>query len=138
MSNDAKTLDGDPCAALRRLAISVDDALGSLRLETADGALDLWMGLVDARWSLVDHFVYEGRRYTVARRNAVPLAPRAALTARERLVVAHAVVGRSMKAIGYELGLAPSTISAHLRGAMRKLRVRTRAELARVLSPPMP
>ena len=39
-----------------------------------------------------------------------------------------------IKLIAYELGLAPSTVDQHLRSALRKLRLRSRAELVTLYS----
>jgi FixJ family two-component response regulator len=45
-----------------------------------------------------------------------------------------ALVAGRWSLIGYELGLAPSTVSKHLASAMRKLGVRTHAELMQTVS----
>ena len=64
---------------------------------------------------------------------AVPNAPQISdprgLNEREHQVVAYAAMGQTNKMIGYRLGLSRSRVSLLLRTAMRKLRVRTRAEL---------
>jgi DNA-binding CsgD family transcriptional regulator len=86
-------------------------------------------GLVDGRWTLVDHYESEGKRYVVARENAPkpPGPPR--LSQREQQVVALAVLGRTNKLIAYELGLAASTVRVLMARASAKLRVATRSEL---------
>jgi ATP/maltotriose-dependent transcriptional regulator MalT len=67
-------------------------------------------GLVDARWTLVDHYDRGGKRYVLARENALkPLGP-ARLSEREQQVAALAALGRSNKLIAYELGLAHPTV----------------------------
>ena len=63
----------------------------------ADEALGLWQALVAGRWSLVDRFESDGRRYVVARRNEPAAVGPLALTPRERRVVAHLVQGDSGK-----------------------------------------
>jgi DNA-binding NarL/FixJ family response regulator len=95
-------------------------------------ALALWPALVSGRWSLLDRFERDGRRYVVARRNE-PLPPGPlALTARERQVCGHLVQGDSVKLTAYTLGLAASTVSAVARSALLKLGVRNASQLATV------
>jgi DNA-binding CsgD family transcriptional regulator len=92
-------------------------------------ALGLSQGLVEARWTLVDRYESDGRRYILARENAPkPLGP-AALSAREQQVVSLAAHGRSNKLIAYELGLAHSTVRVLMARASLKLGTTTRAEL---------
>lgn len=82
------------------------------------------------RWSLVDRFESDGRRYLVARRNDPELAEPRSLSHRERQVLAYAALGYANKHIAYTLGLAPSTVSSHLRTAMRRVGAPSRAALA--------
>jgi DNA-binding CsgD family transcriptional regulator len=96
----------------------------------AEKALEVWQGLVEGRWSLVDHFDTDGKRYLLAMRNEPHVAPRAALAPKERRVAALAAMGHSDKEIAYTLGVTPSAVNASLRRARRKLRARTRTELA--------
>lgn len=114
---------------LRRAAKAVDRARGRLRREDPSEALDLWRGLVDGRWSLVDRFESDGRRYVVARRNDPLLPDPRALTLRERQVVGFVALGQANKLVAYALGITESAVSTHLTAAMRKLAVRTRSEL---------
>lgn len=111
--------------AVRRL----DRARGRLRKTAPDEAIDAWRVLVRARWSLVDHFESDGRRFVLAYRNLPQSSGPAAFTEREREVVALAVLGHTPKLIAYDLGLAASTVRVHLTNASRKLGVRTRPEL---------
>jgi DNA-binding CsgD family transcriptional regulator len=97
-------------------------------------ALDLWQGLLAGRWSLVDHFDTDGRRFLLARQND-PDAPAAGtLARRQRQVAFYASVGWSLKQIGFALGLAESTVSRHLSLALDKLGMRSRSDLVRVTS----
>ena len=64
---------------------------------------------VSARWTLVDRYERDGRRYIVAREGAARTRGAAALSERERQVVALASLGRSNKLIAYELGPAHAT-----------------------------
>jgi DNA-binding CsgD family transcriptional regulator len=101
----------------------------ALATKEPERALSLSRGLVDARWTLVDHYVSGGRRYVLARENAPKPLGLASLSTRERQVVALAVHGRSNKLIAYELGLAHSTVRVLMARACVKLRATTRNEL---------
>jgi DNA-binding NarL/FixJ family response regulator len=104
-----------------------------LRREQPEQALALWRALVSGRWSLVDHVDRDGKRFVLARRNTPGAVTAPGLTANEHAVALFTAWGMSNKAITYELGLAPSTVSGLLSSSMRKLRVRTRRELALML-----
>jgi DNA-binding CsgD family transcriptional regulator len=115
--------------AFRAAVIALERARGPLRRRDPDAAIDLWRGLVQGRWSLVDRFERDGRRYIVAHRNdPAALDPRS-LTDRERQVVGYVALGHSNKLIAYELGLSPSTVGVLLARAAAKLGARSRAEL---------
>jgi DNA-binding NarL/FixJ family response regulator len=92
-------------------------------------ALGFWRALVDGRWSLIERFESDGRRVLVARRNAPSARKNHALNEREQKVVALLALGHSMKLCAYELGRAESTTSEVARSALRKMGVRSRAEL---------
>ncbi|HVU01679.1 MAG TPA: LuxR C-terminal-related transcriptional regulator [Polyangiaceae bacterium] len=92
-------------------------------------ALDDWHPLVGARWTLVDKFEENGRRYVVARENQSREARLAALTDRERQVVLHATLGFTNKEIAYALGVSASTVRVLMARAASRIGVRTRAEL---------
>ena len=115
--------------ALRAAAVAVDQARGKLRSIDTDSALGQWMGLVDGRWSLVDKFDSDGRRYVLARRNDPLVARLQLLSERERLVVAYAALGHSNKLIAYDLGIAHSTVRVLIARATSKLGVRSREAL---------
>lgn len=118
--------------ALRSRAVEIERARsGPGRRDPAE-ALRAWQALVEGRWSLVDRFDRDGRRYLIARRNDPDVVGPRPLSRRERQVVAYAAMGYANKHIAYALGLAPSTVSSHLRRAMRVLGARSRADLARV------
>jgi DNA-binding NarL/FixJ family response regulator len=121
----------DARATLRQAVVAQETARGKLRKKDSVAALNLWRGLVEGRWSLLDHFDSDGKRFVVARRNAPELIDPRALSMREREVVSLAAMGHSNKQIGYALGLPLSTVATHLTSAQKKLRVANRAELAR-------
>jgi DNA-binding CsgD family transcriptional regulator len=95
--------------------------------------LELWHALVAGRWSLLDRFESDGRRYLVARRNDDDVRDPRGLTSRERQIAARAALGHSNKLIAYELGVSPSTVATFLTRALKKLGCATRAELRSAL-----
>lgn len=117
---------------LREAALAIDRA--RTRRGRADplAALQLWQALLAGRWSLVEHFDSEGRRFLLARRNdpAVSQHPRA--TRRQRQVLFYASLGLSNQEIGYALGLAENTISAHIASGLARLGLPNRGELIRI------
>jgi DNA-binding CsgD family transcriptional regulator len=120
--------------ALRDAARSIDRAR-TRRVRRDDGeALDLWQGLVAGRWSLVEQFDSDGRRFMVARRNDPQVTDPRALNLRERQVLAYVAIGHPAKLIGYSLGVSPSSISTTRRTAMRKLGLKTTADVVRLFA----
>jgi DNA-binding CsgD family transcriptional regulator len=93
---------------------------------TPDEAVALWEALVAGRWSVIEHFERDGKRYYLAHRNDPELAPDRALTVREQQVLAYAELGHSNKLIAYSLGLATSTVSTLLTSARSKLGLRAK------------
>jgi DNA-binding CsgD family transcriptional regulator len=115
---------------MRDAAVAIDRARGKLRRVDVDEALGEWKGLVDGRWSLVDKFDRDGKRFVLARRNEPGVRTLSPLSDRERQVVAYVALGHSNKLIAYELGIADSTVRVLVARAARKLGARTREELA--------
>ena len=101
-------------AALLGSVRALDRARGPLRRRAPEEAVALWQALVAGRWSLLDRFDSDGRRYVVAHRNDVAIPDMRGLTLRERQVLAYAAMGHSNKWIAYELGLSTSTVGGHL------------------------
>jgi len=116
---------------LRTLATMLDRAVPPTS-EAAALVQAVWLGLVDGGWTLLDSFEQDDRWFVVARKRP-SVDPRAALTERERQVIALAVQGHSNKVAAYELGLTTSTIATYLRRAMTKLGLDSRAELVQAL-----
>jgi DNA-binding CsgD family transcriptional regulator/predicted Ser/Thr protein kinase len=120
--------------ARERLTASVrarERVRGKLRRSDPDRAVAEWKGLVAARWTLVDQFERDGRRYLVARQNDPEIAGVEALTARERCAVGFAALAHTNELIAYEMGIAPSTVSQLLQRAARRMGAGSRAELVR-------
>ncbi|MFL5308429.1 MAG: LuxR C-terminal-related transcriptional regulator [Polyangia bacterium] len=92
-------------------------------------ALKMWPALTEARWTLVDSFERDGKRYVVARENQAQVLGLAQLTGRERQVVVYFALGQSTKEIAYGLGIADSTVRVLLRRAALKLGAPSRRAL---------
>jgi DNA-binding CsgD family transcriptional regulator len=95
-------------------------------------ALELWRGLFAGRWSVVEHFDSDGRRFLLARRNDPNTPGASALPLRQRQVLFYAASGWSNKAVGYALGISATTVAIHLARALAQLGMRSRAEWIRV------
>lgn len=124
---EAKSRDAHE--ALREAALLVDRARGRMRKSDPEKALELWKALVRGRWSTVDWFDSDGRRYVLGMPNAPDVTDPRGLTDREMQVVALVISGQTNKLIAYNLGLSKGRISTLLRSAMRKADVHTRAQL---------
>jgi DNA-binding CsgD family transcriptional regulator len=127
-----------PPSARERLQAAVclsERARGPLRRRDPEEALSLWEALVAGRWSLVDYFDSDGRRFLVAHRNEPEVVDPRGLTAREREAAEQLGRGYAPKEIAYALGLAPSTVANALGRARGKLGLGSLAELAALFAP---
>jgi len=113
---------------LRDAARRVDRARQSRMRSRPAEAVELWKALVAGRWSLVDEFDSDGRRFVVARRND-PGAVTPALSEREHQVAAHLAMGQSNKLIAYQLGVSLSTVGTYVRRIANKLGTEDRMAL---------
>ncbi|MFZ5896833.1 MAG: LuxR C-terminal-related transcriptional regulator [Myxococcota bacterium] len=100
-----------------------------LRREAPERALELWTALVSGEWSLVERVDTDGKRFLVARKNPIGVPAPGALTPRERVVAYYVARGHSLKLVGYEVGLAPATVTELLQSALRKLGLASKGEL---------
>jgi DNA-binding CsgD family transcriptional regulator len=97
----------------------------------AEAALEVWQGLHDGRWSLVDYVDTDGKAFVLAVRNEPARDVASALTDRQRAAVALAALGYANKQIAYALGLTATAVAMLLARARAATAVRTRAELVR-------
>ncbi len=100
----------------------------------ADTALALWEGLVAGRWSLVDRFESDGKRFVVAHRNDPDVGDPRGLTRREHQVAEYLGMGRSLKEVSYTLGISSAAVSNATQRATRKLGLSGRTELAQLFA----
>ena len=114
---------------LRSAARAVDRLRSRGGAEEPDEALAMWEGLVNGRWTLVETFESDGRRYFVAYPNELELPAPRALSAREVAVVGYVVQGDPNKWIAYQLGVSAATVARHLSNALGKLGLTHRHEL---------
>lgn len=115
--------------ALREAAVQIDRARGKTRKSDPAAAIEMWKGLTEGRWSLVDWFDSDDRRFMLALPNAPRVIDPRGLSERESLVATYAIHGDSAKLIGYRLGISKATVSSVLKRVMRKLGVKTRPQL---------
>jgi DNA-binding CsgD family transcriptional regulator len=122
LDEGGRVRDGEVGESDRDLLRSAVVARDRARMRgTTDDALEAWTALVDGRWSLLDVFERSGKRYVVAVPNLPDVRSPHRLAPVERAVLALVLLGRSNKAVAYELGLAEGTVAAYLREARRKL-----------------
>ena len=129
--------DESAVECLRRGARWIDRARSRKGRQDPEEALRIWRALVCGRWSLVDWFDTDERRFLLAIPNPPNVRDPRGLTEQECLVVEYAVHGNTNKLIAYRLGLSQARVSTLLSSAMKKLGVRTRAQLSRRV-PPLP
>lgn len=95
-----------------------------------DAALDNWRGLVDGRWSLIDRFDTDGKRFIVAVRNDPKQPDPRGLTPGERQVAEYVGMGRSTKEIAYILGVSDAAVTNSTARIGEKLGLSSRTMIA--------
>ena len=118
-------------------AVRAIDRAKTRALGRGPEALEVWKGLVDGRWSLVEQIEADGKRLFVAFRNEEHVRDPRGLTNTEMRVVGLVARGYPDKLVAYNLGLASATVAVHLSNALAKLRM-SRSEIVRVLGPSYP
>lgn len=113
----------------RALAIHIDRTLGPHAHRDAPGPLELWQGLVQGHWSVLDAFEVDGRQFVLTTRNSNRPEDCRGLTRKEREVAYYAALGESQKVTAYRMGRSRSWVSCLRRSAMRKLGVKSQAQL---------
>jgi DNA-binding NarL/FixJ family response regulator len=121
--------DADNQVALVRAVRAMDAARSRKAGSDQQGAISRWKSVVLERWTMLDHFEKDGKRFVLAMENRPKPPSLGLLSSREHQVVARALAGLENKAIAADLGLAPSTIRVPLARAAAKVGVRSRREL---------
>lgn len=127
--------DRDARATLRAIVRRIEHSRTREGREDVDEALANWEGLVSGRWSLVDYFDSDQRRFIVAIKNDPAYPDPRGLTPRERQVAEYVGLGRSSKEIAYTLGLSESAITNCTARVQDKLGMASRTELVSFLAP---
>ncbi|MBT8453872.1 MAG: helix-turn-helix transcriptional regulator [Deltaproteobacteria bacterium] len=127
--------DRSAAQVLRRAARKIDKARGQLRKDDPRKALETWKALVRGRWSVVDWFDSDGRRFVLARPNPPKVFDPRGLSAQECQVVTYVLFGDTNKLIAYRLGLSQGRVSVLLKSAMHKLGAKSKAQLVQKLGP---
>ena len=135
VDSKGRARDRSAAETLRRAARRIDKARGPLRKNDPVKALETWKALVCGRWSVVDWFDTDGRRFVLARPNPPKVFDPRGLNEQECQVVTYVLLGDSNKLIAYRLGLSQGRVSVLLRSAMHKLGVKSKAQLVQRLSP---
>jgi DNA-binding CsgD family transcriptional regulator len=118
--------------ALRHAVLALVHAPGRKRFDDPKRVPVTMQALLEARWSIVDHFKTDGTYYLVALASDLNATAMGLLTERERQVAALVAAGFSNKAIACELGIATSTVGVLLGRAMHRTGARSRRELVRI------
>ncbi len=113
--------------ALDRLRELVAERIGARESDLAEGPA--WDAVVAGRWSLVDRFDADRRRFIVAYRNPPGVVDPRSLTEREECVATLAALGRSNKEIAVDLGISDSSVANSLASALTKLGLDSRTLL---------
>jgi DNA-binding CsgD family transcriptional regulator len=115
--------------ALTRAVRAFDQARAQRGGQDADDSLAAFEGLVAGRWSIVQTFESDGRRYLVAIQNQPGQIPAAALRPSEAHALLLRAQGLTNKLVAYELGLAESSVHHLVHEGMRKLGVPRESDL---------
>jgi DNA-binding NarL/FixJ family response regulator len=119
LGNQRVDADRDTLAPAAR---ATDRARGPLRCCDPNEAVEIWRELVAGRWSVVERFDSDGRRFVLAHKNHLSMPSACGLTRRQQEVLGYADLGRSNKFIAYELGISLSTVGVTLTKARAKLK----------------
>ncbi len=129
---EGEAREPDVRAVLEQKAREIDTAR-SRRGGRDQDALAVWQGLIEGRWSLVERFDRDGKRFLLAHKNAENVRDPRGLTELEARVTRLALRGYSDKLIAYHLGVTEGAVASRLAQALRKLGFSSRVELVRTL-----
>ncbi|MEO7112689.1 MAG: helix-turn-helix transcriptional regulator [Polyangiaceae bacterium] len=115
--------------SLRAAVKRIEHARSRAGRREGETSIDAWTALVEGRWSLVDHFESDGKRFLFALQNQADAPDPRALSRDERPILHLVAMGHSNKLVAYELGLPIGTVATRLASIMRKLGVRSRVQI---------
>lgn len=115
-------------AAVRR----VERARGAERARDPEAALRMWHGLVEGRWSLVDQWEGDGRRYIAARENLPRIKDPRALGQTEQAYLSMFLRGTTPAEIAFAFGRAEATVTHALSVVASRLGLPNRVALSRL------
>ncbi len=126
--------EGEARDAVNRDALShavraFDRARSQRSGSDADESLNAFEGLVAGRWSIVQSFESDGRRYLVAIQNQPAQMAVAAVTPNEAHALLLRAQGLAYKIVGYELGLSESATHYLVQQGMTKLGIGRETDL---------
>jgi DNA-binding NarL/FixJ family response regulator len=127
--------DNDARENLREIVRRIERGRTRSGRENVDEALTNWEGLVSGRWSMIDRFDTDQRRFIVAIKNDPAHPDPRGLTPRERQVAEYVGLGHSSKQIAYTLGLSETAITNCTARAQDKLGLNSRTELVAFFAP---
>lgn len=134
---DAKGLGKDSVVQenLRQTIKRIESTRAKSSSINTDDALDAWQGLIEGRWSLVDRFDSDGKRFIVAIKNNLSHLDPRGLSQREREVAEYLGMGKSIKEIAYTLGISLSAVTNCIPRIQQELGITSLTELVQFFSP---
>jgi DNA-binding CsgD family transcriptional regulator len=115
--------------ALRQAVRRIERSRGTSD-DRPEAALTNWQGLMEGRWSLIDHFDANGKRFIVALKNDPAHPDPRGLTQGERNVAESIGAGYATKKIADGLGVSDAAVNNAAARIQIKLRLSSRAEVA--------
>jgi DNA-binding NarL/FixJ family response regulator len=128
-------MNGSARELLREAVRRIDHVRTRAGRSDPDIAMTTWEGLVEGRWSLVDHFDTDRRRFVVAVKNDPTYPDPRGLTMRERQVAEFVGLGHSCKEISYTLGISQSAVTNCTARVQSKLDLNSLTDLAGFFAP---
>jgi DNA-binding NarL/FixJ family response regulator len=126
---DGPAKDASKQMTLRRAVRAMDAARSRKAGSDQGAAIGQWKSFVADRWTMLDHFESDSKRFVLAMENRPKPPSLGLLSQRERQVLSRASLGRENKAIAADLGLAPSTVRVLMARAAAKMGARSRKDL---------
>jgi DNA-binding CsgD family transcriptional regulator len=120
-------------AALARATGSMERARRRLPGSDPRESIKDWKSIISKRWTLLEHFDSDSKRFTLAVDNRTLPPSVELLSKRELEVVVRAAAGKTNKEIAHDLGLSASTVRVLLTRAGAKVGARSRRELLEAL-----